>query len=95
VRDQNDGWRYGKKTQDWTMKDKADFYAELKMVGRERGYKEGWSAMQYRERLGVWPNDPGIRYAQPLKPTRDTLGWLKSRQIAWVKARASERRGFA
>jgi hypothetical protein len=92
---QNDGWRYGKKPKDWSIKDKADFYGELKMIGRERGYKEGWSAMQYRERLGVWPNDPGIRFAEPLRPTRDTLGWLKSRQIAWVKARGNERRRFA
>jgi superfamily II DNA or RNA helicase len=87
-----DGWRYGKQPRDWTLADKSAFYSELRAYGRDHGYAEGWAAHQYRERLGAWPDHPSIRYAALLSPTRDTLSWLQSRQIAWAKRRGAERR---
>ena len=75
----------GKRTA--SMAEKAQFFAELQWVARERGYQTGWAANQYRMRFGVWPNDPRIRYAGSASPTLATRNWLKSRAIAWAKGR--------
>jgi superfamily II DNA or RNA helicase len=69
--------------------DKAQFFAELKTVGIERKYKPGWAARQYRERLGVWPNNDIADVAPALIVSRETLGWIKSRLIAYWKTHAS------
>jgi superfamily II DNA or RNA helicase len=63
------------------------FYAELRSVQRERGYKNGWAAHQYKSRYGSFPpwswND-----GPTATPTAATLSWIKSRQIAFAKRRA-------
>ena len=35
--------------------DRAVFYAELRAIGRRRGYKPGWAAVNFKERFGEWP----------------------------------------
>jgi DNA repair protein RadD len=69
------------------MDDKALFYAELRWIIAERGYAEGWAAHKYRERFGVWPNHPSIKWATPVPPSLKTRNWVRSRQIAFAKAR--------
>jgi len=77
-----------RENREMTMYEKARFFGELRGYAQERGYKEGWAANKYRERLGVWPNDPSIRYA-PLRPCGPaTASWIKSSQIRWAKGRA-------
>jgi len=72
-----------------TIVEKAAFFAELQWMARERGYAPGWAAHKFRERFGVWPNDPRIRYAQPAPPSLRTRNWVRSRQIAWARGRAA------
>jgi superfamily II DNA or RNA helicase len=61
------------------------FYAELRQVGADRGYKSGWAAVQYKNKHGAYPpwkwNDH-----KPRQPSRATLSWIRSRQIAYAKA---------
>jgi superfamily II DNA or RNA helicase len=63
------------------------FFAELRSIAADRGYKAGWAAMKYKEKFGSFPpwdwNDD-----ETAAPVATTLGWVKSRQIAYAKARA-------
>ena len=68
-----------------TMDDKAQFFGELKCIATAKGYSEGWAAHKYREKFGVWPN--AVKHAPALTPTPATIAWVRSRQIAWAKAR--------
>jgi superfamily II DNA or RNA helicase len=62
------------------------FYAELRGFAAERGYQPKWAACQFRDRFGAWP--PWSWNTDPVAaPTRPTRGWIKSRWIAWRKAR--------
>jgi DNA repair protein RadD len=70
-----------------TIEDKAAFFSELKGHAALRGYNDGWASQKYRERFGVWPNDPRVRCARPTPPGLKTKNWIVSRQIARVKAR--------
>lgn len=71
-----------------SVADKADFYAELRWFARDRGYADGWAKHKFREKFGVWPNDPRIQSAAPAPPSLKTKQWIRSRQIAFAKARA-------
>jgi DNA repair protein RadD len=66
--------------------DHMKFFLELRGLGVERGWKPGAAAHRYREKFGAFPpwawNDMA-----PLMPTLATRGWIKSRQIAYAKAR--------
>lgn len=60
-----------------------DFYSELLYYSKMRGYKEGYAAVKYKEKFGVYPR--GL-HSNPKVPTQATVGWLKSRNIAWAKS---------
>jgi DNA repair protein RadD len=70
-----------------TIEDKIAFFSELKGHATLRGYNDGWASHKYRERFGVWPNDPRIKCAAPTPPSLKTRNWIVSRQIARAKAR--------
>ena len=70
-----------------TIADKAAFFSELKGYATLRGYNDGWASHKYRERFGVWPNDPRVRCARPTPPSLKTKNWIISRQIAFAKAK--------
>jgi DNA repair protein RadD len=72
---------------EYTMEEKAQFYAELKGYAAEKNYKEGFAAMKYKERFGVWPNHPSVKYVASRAPSIVTRSWLRSRQIAFVKSK--------
>jgi superfamily II DNA or RNA helicase len=67
----------------------TDFFAELQYYGRTKGYKEGWAAIKYKEKFGAYPN--GLRVA-PKPPSTQTLKWIKSRTIAYVKGKQAQQR---
>jgi superfamily II DNA or RNA helicase len=71
-----------------TKEERQSFYAELRQVGRERGYGSGWAAHQYKNKHGSFPpwswND-----TPTATPTASTLSWVRSQQIAYAKARAA------
>ena len=60
------------------------FYAELLGLAEERGYAAGWAAHKFREKFAHWPNGYD-RVA--LEPSVATRNWVRSRQIAFAKAR--------
>jgi hypothetical protein len=74
-----------KKAEKITVTDKSQFFGELATYARDKGYADGWISHKYREKFGVWPQ--GIdRSRRPI--SLKTYGWIKSRQIAYSKARA-------
>jgi hypothetical protein len=69
---------------DW---EKKVFFSELMALKKPR-YKSGWASAQFREKFGHWP--PREWASLPtLSPSLNTRNWLKSRQIAFAKRRAS------
>jgi DNA repair protein RadD len=62
------------------------FYSEILYYSRMRGYKDGWAAHKYKEKYGAFPRGLG---AELKTPSHKTLQWIKSRNIAWAKARTT------
>jgi DNA repair protein RadD len=63
---------------------KQEWYSQLLTMANERGYNDGWTAHKYREKFGVWPRGLS-RAGAPV--SLEVARWVKSRQIAWAKAR--------
>jgi DNA repair protein RadD len=61
------------------------WHSMLTWIAAERGYKPGWTAHKFKEKFGEWPPF-GARPA-PIEPTPEVLSWVRSRNIAWAKAR--------
>jgi hypothetical protein len=70
-----------------SIEDKISFYGELLWIAHERSRKPGWVSFSFRERFGVWPNNPRVRSATPRAPSLKTKNWITSRQTAFAKAR--------
>jgi superfamily II DNA or RNA helicase len=66
--------------------DRLAFFSELLGIVRERGYQHGWAAHKFRERFGDWPAR-SWGSAPPARPSETTRRWVKSRNIAWARAR--------
>jgi len=69
-----------------------DFYAELIYFGREKGFKDGWAFYKYKEKFGVNPD--GL-HVTPKPPSPQTLRWIKSRTIAYYKAKEAQQQRMA
>jgi hypothetical protein len=59
----------------------------LKGYAAVRGYQRGWVAHKFREKWKHWPN--GLEHLPPISPSPSTASWIKSRNIAWAKARSA------
>ena len=66
---------------------KQDMYSELLYYARLRGFKDGWAAHKYKEKFGVFPKGLNTSIKEP---TKETMNWIKSRAIAFAKARANK-----
>src|SRR5438270_173603 len=64
--------------------DQQRFYRQLLYIASERGYQRGWAAHKYREKFGGWPS---WRDLEPTFPDPAVRSWVRSRQIAFAKAR--------
>jgi DNA repair protein RadD len=67
---------------------RARWHGMLTYIAGERGYQRGWVAHKYREKFGTfpaWGNAPS-----PIPPTPEVRSWVRSRQIAYAKARQRE-----
>ena len=61
------------------------WHAMLTHIGLSRGYKmPGWASNKYREKFGPWP---AMRSVAPLEPSPEVLAWVRSRNIAYAKAK--------
>ena len=72
------------RTQRVVYADRQRFYSELLYYAQERSYNPHWASHKYREKFGVWPK--GL-YEPVSHPTPTTLGWIKSKNIAFAKSR--------
>jgi superfamily II DNA or RNA helicase len=68
-----------------SYEEKAQFYGELLLYGRRKGFKAGWAMNKYREKFGVWPNKVRPREATEL--STDTANWIKHLNIKWAKGK--------
>jgi len=68
--------------------DPNTFYRQLLGYAKERGYDPGWAAHKHREKFGFWPQSPRATLQPPSDAVR---AWIRSRQIAFAKARAKKR----
>jgi superfamily II DNA or RNA helicase len=66
---------------------RQSFFGQLLTLAQERNYSEGWSAHKFKEKFGVWPRGL-LHVAEPITP--EVVRWVKSRQIAWAKAKRRE-----
>ena len=66
--------------------DNQNFYSELLQYAKMRDYKEGWAAHKYKEKYGAFPRGLQKIYRSP---SLSTVNFIKSKQIAWSKARAA------
>jgi len=71
----------------WSDDQRLDFYAQLTAIAQERGYKSGFAAVKYREKFKEWPPWPRGFAPPPVDPTPEVRAWVKSRAIAYAKAR--------
>jgi superfamily II DNA or RNA helicase len=79
-----------------TYTQKLTFMAELKGLADETNaqrkrqgkplYSTGWAAVQFKEKFGFWP-DYVVKAVPPDPPSLKVRQWVKSRQIAFAKAR--------
>ena len=74
-----------------TKEQKRDFYAMLTFYAQDKGYNKSWADHKYRERYQVWPNAIDKKTIDPIRPDQDTMNWIKSRQIAFAKAREAKK----
>ncbi|MEK4034258.1 DEAD/DEAH box helicase [Methylocystis sp. IM3] len=80
-----------------TIDEKAKFYAEVKgywaeenakrMARGKEPLKPGWPATQFKNKYGHWPNADRLATAMPKPSSLQTRNWLRSRAIAFAKAR--------
>jgi hypothetical protein len=64
--------------------DRIRWHAMLTCIAAQRGYRAGWVAHKYREKFGTWP---AVRTIDPMPPSAEVLGWVRSRNIAYAKAK--------
>ncbi len=70
--------------------DQRVFHAELCGLAIERGYKPGWAAHQFKAKFGDFPSRD-LNHEPAVDPSLQTRRWVKSRQIAWWRARQKQR----
>ena len=63
------------------------WHAMLAYIAAQRGYRSGWVAHKYKERFGTWPATHSIT---PHEPSPEVLSWVRSRNIAYAKAKTKE-----
>lgn len=74
--------------------EKRVFHGELRAYAEHHGRNDKWVLANYRERTGEWPRGP----ADPVPWSMislGTLGWIRSRQIAYAKSKSKAPRPAA
>jgi DNA repair protein RadD len=60
------------------------WHAMLAYIADERGCKTGWVAHRFKEKFGHWPP---TRSLTAMAPSPEVLSWVRSRDIAYAKAK--------
>ena len=77
------------KSTDWPAADRHNFYRMLAWIAQDRRYQPGWARHKFKEKFGDWPM---ARHVAPLEPDEIVTAWVRSRDIAYAKAKEAERR---
>jgi DNA repair protein RadD len=67
--------------------ERARWHGMLTHIARDRGYKPGWIAHQYREKFGSFPAWDSVPMG--IEPSAEVLSWIRSRMIAYAKRRSA------
>jgi superfamily II DNA or RNA helicase len=67
--------------------ERTRWHSMLTHIAGERSYKAGWVSHKFKEKFGTWP---ASRYVTPVEPSAEVLSWVRSRNIAFAKARRKE-----
>lgn len=76
-----------RRTKDFTMEEKQQFYNELYGYAMEYGYKQGWAYWVYKDRFGVAPAN--TMKPKPEAPSPSTRSWIRHRNL--VRAKMAKR----
>jgi superfamily II DNA or RNA helicase len=68
-----------------SYEDRRRWLAMLYHIERDRGYRRNWARVNYREKFREYP--PYGSPIPPMDPTPEVLSWVRSRQIAYAKAK--------
>mgnify|MGYP000222809328 FL=1 len=74
-----------KKAEKYSAEYKRDFYAQLLGYAEARGNNPGSAYHRYVEKFGVGPS---MAKPEPQTPGLEVIQWVRSRNIAFAKARA-------
>jgi superfamily II DNA or RNA helicase len=66
--------------------DRRNFHRQLLSIQNERRYQPGWVGRTYKKKFRAWP-PWGWRDDEPLAPTDEVRRYVRSRDIAYRKAR--------
>jgi len=66
---------------------KITFMSGLKTHAHINGYSHGWVSHTYRDKFGVWPNDPKLKQAPKGEVTEDVQRWIKYKQLKYALGR--------
>lgn len=66
---------------------KQHVYSQLLFIQRQRGYRQGWAANQYRTIFEVWPR--GLNEVTAT-PTQEVLNKVRANQIAYAKRKVGD-----
>jgi DNA repair protein RadD len=79
----------GRNVSSYGAAERQRWLQELAHIGRARSYKAGWASYKYKDKFGLWP--PYGIAVTPKPATAEVLGWVRSRDIAFAKARQKAR----
>jgi superfamily II DNA or RNA helicase len=74
---------------EWSTAEQLAFYRQLMWIAHQRRYDPGWAAQKFRERCGRFPPWEWNR-AEPLPASPAVAAWVRSRNIAHAKSRATQ-----
>ena len=74
---------------EWSIAEQLAFYQQLLGINAQRGYKSGWAAHKFRQRMGRFPPWEWNR-VEPLPASPAVAAWVRSRNIAYAKSRATQ-----
>jgi DNA repair protein RadD len=81
--------RHGHHKPIYNAKERNRWHAMLLGYAVERGRKEGWVWYSYKAKFGEEP--PRYHKPNPITPTAEVRAWVRSRDIAYAKAKSKER----
>jgi DNA repair protein RadD len=70
----------------YTSEEMHEWHCQLAYIAEQRSYKSGWIAHKFKEKFNAWP--PRVPVV-PVPPSYEVASWVKSRMIAYAKARAA------